>query len=81
MKADIHPNYVTATVKCSCGNTFETRSTKACTGETCARKRFMGLVYDPGSAGQAGAYWYCFKCGRIESQSIKSSAPDRRGAA
>lgn len=28
MKADIHPEYVVATVKCSCGNTFETRSTK-----------------------------------------------------
>ncbi len=29
MKADIHPEYVVATVRCSCGNTFETRSTKA----------------------------------------------------
>jgi large subunit ribosomal protein L31 len=29
MKADIHPDYVLATVKCSCGNTFETRSTSA----------------------------------------------------
>jgi large subunit ribosomal protein L31 len=29
MKADIHPKYVTATVHCSCGNTFTTRSTKA----------------------------------------------------
>jgi len=29
MKADIHPDYVLATVHCSCGNTFETRSTKA----------------------------------------------------
>jgi large subunit ribosomal protein L31 len=29
MKADIHPNYVTATVHCSCGNTFQTRSTKS----------------------------------------------------
>ncbi len=27
MKADIHPEYVTATVHCSCGNTFTTRST------------------------------------------------------
>jgi large subunit ribosomal protein L31 len=27
MKADIHPNYVTCQVKCSCGVTFETRST------------------------------------------------------
>ena len=28
MKQGIHPNYVTSTVKCSCGNTFQTRSTK-----------------------------------------------------
>jgi large subunit ribosomal protein L31 len=27
MKADIHPEYVIARVQCSCGNTFETRST------------------------------------------------------
>jgi large subunit ribosomal protein L31 len=28
MKTDIHPNYVECTVKCSCGNTFTTHSTK-----------------------------------------------------
>ncbi len=28
MKADIHPEYKSATVVCSCGNTFKTRSTK-----------------------------------------------------
>ncbi len=28
MKAEIHPMYATATVKCACGNTFETRSTR-----------------------------------------------------
>lgn len=27
MKADIHPNYVETTVTCTCGNTFQTRST------------------------------------------------------
>jgi large subunit ribosomal protein L31 len=27
MKADIHPEYKQVTVTCSCGNTFETRST------------------------------------------------------
>ena len=26
MKPDIHPKYVRATVKCACGNTFETLS-------------------------------------------------------
>ena len=28
MKAGIHPEYQIATVTCSCGNSFETRSTK-----------------------------------------------------
>ena len=28
MKSDIHPDYDVTTVKCSCGNTFTTRSTK-----------------------------------------------------
>jgi large subunit ribosomal protein L31 len=28
MKTDVHPQYVDATVTCSCGNTFTTRSTK-----------------------------------------------------
>jgi large subunit ribosomal protein L31 len=28
MKTDIHPDYVLANVRCSCGNTFVTRSTK-----------------------------------------------------
>lgn len=28
MKPDIHPEYVDCTVRCSCGNTFQTRSTK-----------------------------------------------------
>jgi large subunit ribosomal protein L31 len=28
MNADLRPPYVTATVQCTCGNTFTTRSTK-----------------------------------------------------
>lgn len=28
MKTDLHPEYVTSRVVCSCGNVFETRSTK-----------------------------------------------------
>ena len=28
MKEKIHPNYVEATITCSCGNTWKTRSTK-----------------------------------------------------
>lgn len=29
MRTDIHPEYTEATVRCSCGNSFTTRSTKA----------------------------------------------------
>ncbi|MEI8105107.1 MAG: 50S ribosomal protein L31 [Actinomycetes bacterium] len=29
MKTDIHPDYVVSAVRCSCGSSFETRSTKA----------------------------------------------------
>lgn len=29
MKKDIHPNYDKSVVSCSCGNTFETKSTKS----------------------------------------------------
>jgi large subunit ribosomal protein L31 len=37
MKTDIHPDYVTATVTCSCGNKFTTRSTKdTLTTELCS---------------------------------------------
>ncbi len=38
MKADIHPKYESITVTCSCGNTFETRSTagKDLTIEVCS---------------------------------------------
>ena len=28
MKKDIHPEYVDATIRCGCGNTWETRATK-----------------------------------------------------
>jgi large subunit ribosomal protein L31 len=37
MKADIHPNYQTATVHCACGNTFQTRTTAGDIGvEVCS---------------------------------------------
>ena len=29
MKTDTHPSYVESSVRCSCGNTFTTRSTKS----------------------------------------------------
>ncbi len=39
MKADIHPAYDDVTVTCSCGNSFQTRSTvgKNLTIEVCAQ--------------------------------------------
>ena len=37
MKAGIHPDYVEAHVRCTCGNEFTTRSTKgALNGEICS---------------------------------------------
>ena len=37
MKAGIHPNYKKATVKCACGNEFETGSVKeSISVETCS---------------------------------------------
>ena len=57
----------------------ETRSSRACAGETCTWK-FMALVYDPGSGGKA-MYWYCFKCGQLEWEDTRSTANDKRGAA
>jgi len=29
MRADIHPNYVEAEIRCACGNVIKTRSTKS----------------------------------------------------
>ena len=29
MKQKIHPDYIDATVRCACGNTFQTRATKS----------------------------------------------------
>jgi large subunit ribosomal protein L31 len=29
VKADLHPKYQTLSVRCACGNTFETRSTSS----------------------------------------------------
>ena len=58
----------------------ETRLTMACAGETCTGKRFMALVYDPGSGGKT-TYWYCFKCGQLEWEDTRSTANDKRGAA
>ena len=38
MKKDIHPEYQTTTVRCGCGNSFETRSTaKEIHAEICSR--------------------------------------------
>jgi large subunit ribosomal protein L31 len=39
MKSDIHPNYTDVAVTCSCGNSFQTRSTagKDLTIEVCSQ--------------------------------------------
>ena len=50
MRADIHPDYVDATVHCSCGNTFTTRSTKA-TLHVGALQRVPPLLHGQAEAG------------------------------
>lgn len=52
-----------------------TRVNRACKGKSCSRKRFMGLVYDPERTGQA-AQWYCFNCGQVGQETVKSAAID-----
>ncbi|MBP8626244.1 MAG: 50S ribosomal protein L31 [Syntrophorhabdaceae bacterium] len=55
MKKNIHPNLKKATVKCACGNTFETLSTKEkITVEICAKCHpiFTGKEKRIDSAGQ-----------------------------
>ena len=57
MRPDIHPNYHDITVTCSCGNTFETRSTyskDALSVEVCSQCHpfFTGKQKIMDSAGQ-----------------------------
>lgn len=57
MRPDIHPNYHDITVTCSCGNSFETRSTfakDALTVEVCSQCHpfFTGKQKILDSAGQ-----------------------------
>ncbi|MCX8110027.1 MAG: 50S ribosomal protein L31 [Syntrophorhabdaceae bacterium] len=55
MKKNIHPNLKRATVKCACGNTFETLSTKEkISVEICAKCHpiFTGKEKRIDSAGQ-----------------------------
>lgn len=55
MKEGIHPSYVEATVTCGCGNTFQTRSTKAAIAvEICSKCHpfFTGKVKFVDTAGR-----------------------------
>ncbi len=60
MQADIHPNYKTVTVTCSCGNTFETQSTlcKELNIEVCSKCHpfFTGQQKIVDTAGQVDKF-------------------------
>lgn len=59
MKDSIHPKYVEATVTCGCGNSFETRSTKAKIAvEVCSKCHpfFTGSVKFVDAAGRVDKF-------------------------
>ena len=60
MKADIHPDYTDIDVTCSCGNTFQTRSTlgKALNVEVCSNCHpfYTGKQKIVDSAGQVDKF-------------------------
>ena len=68
MRADIHPNYNPVKVTCSCGNSFETRSTlgqDAMAIEVCAKCHpfFTGQQKIMDSAGQVDKFRRRFRRG------------------
>ena len=72
MKTDIHPEYATATVKCACGNTFQTRSTQ--------RRDPHGrlLAVPPVLHGQAAAASIPLVASSASARSSRSSRPEAR---
>ncbi|MGM0563082.1 MAG: 50S ribosomal protein L31 [Pseudomonadota bacterium] len=68
MRADIHPNYTPVQVTCSCGNSFETRSTigkDSVSIEVCANCHpfFTGQQKIMDSAGQVDKFRKRFRRG------------------
>ena len=72
MKAGIHPRYQRATVKCACGNSWETRSTQAAIHvEICARCHpyFTGKQKLIDTAGRVERFRQRYKTGAAAAES------------
>lgn len=80
MKKDIHPKYLEATVTCGCGNTFNTRSTKAkITVEICSKCHpfFTGKQKFLDTAGRIERFQKKYKLGEYKKDSKPAPAvPD-----
>jgi large subunit ribosomal protein L31 len=90
MKADIHPEYVTATVKCGCGNTFETRSTKEKINvDICSKCHpfFTGKIRFVDTAGRVEKFqrkyaaWSAKTAGKANAKKEESAATEEPAAA
>ena len=81
MKKDIHPQYEEATVHCSCGNTFTTRSTKKeLHVELCSQCHpfYTGKqkLVDSGGRVERFKRRYEKKAEPVEAQATKAAAPE-----
>ncbi len=71
MKANIHPNYVETVVKCACGESFKTRSTKPEIHlEICSKCHpfFTGKQKLIDTAGRVERFQRKYKKGEFEAQ-------------
>ena len=83
MKNGIHPNYVLATVTCSCGNTFQTRATKKeLKIDICSACHpfFTGKLKYVDTAGRIEKFQSKFAAGTYTSLKKPAKAPKRKPA-
>lgn len=83
MKEGIHPNYVTTTVTCSCGNSFTTRSTrKDLKVDICSACHpfFTGKLKYIDTAGRIEKFQNKFAAGTYTSIQKPAAKPKKRKA-
>lgn len=83
MKEGIHPPYVEATVKCGCGNTFKTRSTKAQINiDICSHCHpfFTGKLRYVDTAGRVEKFQKKYQKWSEQIQAAEAKAAGTRGA-
>ena len=80
MKKDIHPEYKKATIKCACGNTFETHSTVGDINvEICSSCHpfFTGKQKLIDSAGRVEKYMRKYKLGQKKADTDKKEKEEK----